>query len=237
MKRTDGMVVAACAVACAASMAFFTRQDTAPPPAHAGAAQAPVAARVAPRPPPAAAWLPDPVAASRPRPALPPHIVARQQKMQALMTGSPPEYYTMTLAQLRELARHGDADAMMQLAEQYANEDGRLRADPDYPVAGNTRDLAKGYLADAMLAGRIRAAALLSKQLFDENQVGEAYAWRLVSEKLGDSVNPLWAGDTNQFAGLSDSEKAAAQGKATQLVDTLYQNKLREAMQRHPATR
>lgn len=172
-------------------------------------------------------WTPDPMAVSHPDSA-PLFIVQRQKKMQALMTASPPHYYTMKLLELRELARKGDAHAMMQLAEQYISEDARLRSDPGYPVGENTRELAKQYLSDAFLAGRIRAAALLSKQLFDENQVGEAYAWRLVSERFGDAVNPLWERDTNQYASMSDNEKNAALVKARAIADALLKNKMRE---------
>lgn len=180
-------------------------------------------------------WTPDPMAASIPAATSPPFVIARKKKMQALMTGSPPHYYTMKLGELRELALSGDADAMMQLAEQYANEDGRIRSDPDYPVGENPRDLAKKYLSDAFAAGRTRAAALLSKQLFEENQLVDAYAWRLVSERAGDGVNSVWGRDTNQFAALSDSEKTAAGAKAVVLFDTLVQNKMSEFVKSHSA--
>lgn len=236
MKQTHGIAVIAGALVVAAAIPFFPREDSIPPTPYGATPPAPAPASASHPLAPGAAWSPDPMAASRPHAGLPPHVVARQKKMQALMTRSPPQYDTMTLGQLRELAKHGDADAMMQLAEQYANEDARLRADPDYPVAENTRELTRGYLADALVSGRIRAAALLSKQLFDENKLGEAFAWRRVSEKLGDSVNPLWS-DTNQFASLSESEKAIAEARATDLVNTLYQNKLREYTQQHPPSR
>lgn len=236
MNRIHGVAAAACALAMTAAILFLPRDDGAPPPVRSSIVPAPQPAAVSQRRMQTHAWVPDPMAAAMPAAVPPPHIVARQKKMQALMTGSPPQYYSMKLGQLRELARHGDADAMMQLAEQYLHEDGRLRTDPDYPVAENTRDLAKGYLAEGLFSGRIRAAALLSKELFDENKLGEAYAWRLVSEKLGDSVNPLWS-DTNQFSSLTESEKALADSMAAGIINTLYQNKLREYMQHHPAAR
>lgn len=153
----------------------------------------------------------------------------RVEKMRGLGIGCPSEYYTMKLGDLRKLAYDGDAYAMLQLAEQYLNEDARLRNDPEYPTDGTTKDLAKQYLSNAFIAGRIRAAALLSKELFDENQIAEAYVWRLVSERVGDGVNPLWPGDSNQFASISDDQRLAAENKAASLINMLEQSKMREA--------
>ena len=223
-ERTLWMVTVAGMAAVTAAIVLMTpdRQPAAAP------AVAPAAARAAAPARPPLAWLADPMEASSPAAARPAYIVQREKTMRALMIASPPQYYTMALATLRELARTGDADAMLQLAQQLSNEEARLRADPDFPAGADARALARQYLADALLAGRIRAAALLSRQLFDANQVGDAYAWRLVSEQLGDGVNPAWGADTNQFAGLSAAEKAAAAATARGLVDTMLRNRMQQ---------
>jgi len=138
-----------------------------------------------------------------PRPA---YIIARQKKMESLGYGSPPEYYEMDLKTLKKLAKQQDVFALLQLAEQYYNEERRLSSDPEFPRNEDPKQLAKQYLANAAGAGHSRAASILARHYFEENDPVNAYAWRLVSEQIGDGTNPVWGADTNQFANLSDAQ-------------------------------
>jgi hypothetical protein len=215
-----------CLLALSIALIYLAREDA---PEQVAA---PVAPSVAPEPastvpPRGLVWLADPLANSTPAAQPPAYIIRREKKLRALMLSSPPHYFTMTLGELTKLAKLGDGNAMQQLAEQYLSEADRLRRDPDYPVGADTRELATQYLKDSLMAGRIRNAAVLSKQLFDENKLVEAYAWRLVSQKLDDGVNPVWGRDTNQFGSLTDNEKSQASLKADELYGAFYMNLLR----------
>ncbi|WP_312547966.1 hypothetical protein [Massilia sp.] len=163
---------------------------------------------------PASAWPGSPFgeASSVPPPSqqVQAHVLARQRKMTEGGYGSPPEYYEMDLKTLQMLAKNGDGDAMLQLAEQYYEEASRLCTDPAFPSSGDTRQLAKQYLADAVGAGFSRAATLLSKRHLEENNLVDAYVWRLVSERIGDDKNPLWGQAINRFDHLSAEEKQLA---------------------------
>lgn len=161
--------------------------------------------------------------ATNPVSHIPQHVVSRRIRMKSLMIGSPSGYDAMTLGELQQKARMKDADAMLQLAEQYLNEDWRIRSDPDYPRDQSTRELAKKYLADAFQEGRIRSAAILSKLYFDDNDTTNAYAWRIVSQKIGDEKNPLWGKDTNQFSSISLEDKIVAENEAAKRIDYLTQ--------------
>jgi hypothetical protein len=146
-------------------------------------------------------------------PHRPAYIIARQKKMESLGYGSPPEYYEMDLKTLKRLAKQQDVFALLQLAEQYYNEERRLSSDPEFPKNEDPKQLAKQYLANAAGAGHSRAAAILARHYFDENDQVNAYAWRLVSEQIGDGSNPVWGPDTNQFAGLSDAQIKLARAR------------------------
>lgn len=155
-------------------------------------------------------------------PPQPAHIHARQKKMESLGYGSPPEYYEMDLKTLKKLAKLHDGDAMLQLAEQYYNEANIIYSDPEFPKNGDPKAIAKQYLTEAFGAGFSRAASVLAKHSFDENDLVEAYAWRLVAEKVGDSDNPVWGGNTNQFANLSPDEIARARKR----FDAIWQTSM-----------
>jgi hypothetical protein len=159
--------------------------------------------------------------------AKPPHVVARQKKMNLLGYGSPPIYYDMNLKTLIALAKKGDGDAMLQLAEQYSEEARFLTADPDYPKGEDLNLLAKQYLADAVNAGYSRAAAILAKKNFEENNPVDAYAWKMMSEKIGDGNNAVWGKETNQFAGLTDEQKKLAKAKFESILNMAMATRLR----------
>jgi hypothetical protein len=151
--------------------------------------------------------------------AKPQHVLARQKKMESLGYGSPPAYYDMSLNTLKALAKKGDGDAMLQLAEQYSEEANFLASDPDYPKGEDLKMLAKQYLVDAVNAGYSRAAAILSKKHFEENNPVEAYAWKMMSEKLGDGNNSVWGKETNQFASLTEEQKQLANAKFASILE------------------
>jgi hypothetical protein len=155
-------------------------------------------------------------------PLQPAHIRARQKKMESLGYGAPPEYYEMDLKTLKKLAKQHDGYAMLQLAEQYYNEANLIYSDPEFPKNEDPKAVAKQYLSDAFGTGFSRAASVLAKHYFDENDPVEAYAWRLVAEKVGDSENPVWGGNTNQFTNLSPDEIARARKR----FDTIWQTSM-----------
>lgn len=148
-----------------------------------------------------------------------PHVLARQRKMEALGYGSPPQYYDMSLRTLKALAQQGDGDAMLQLAEQYSEEANILASDPDLPKGMDLKALSKQYLVDALGVGYTRAAAIMAKKHFDENNPVEAYAWKMMSDKLGDGNNAVWGKESNQFAGLTDQQRKLAQAKFEYILE------------------
>ena len=175
---------------------------------------------------PASSWPGSPFGSGPPasEPAklvLPAHILTRKTKMTSGGYGAPPEYYEMDLQTLQKRAETGDGYAMLQLAVQYYDEAPRLRSDPSFPKDADPRVLAKQYLADAVGAGFSRAATLLSKYHSEENNIVDAYAWKLVSENLGDGENRLWGRDTNQFASLTAEQKQLASTRSDAVMKAL----------------
>lgn len=141
------------------------------------------------------------------------NVAAREKKMESLGYGSPPVYYDMDLGTLKKLARQGDGDAMLQLAEQYYNEGNFISSDPEFPKNEDPKLLAKQYLANAVGAGYSRAASILAKHYVEENDLINAYAWRLVAEKIGDANNQVWGKNTNQFSSLDEAQLRSAQAR------------------------
>ena len=189
--------------------------------------------------PPEASWSNSPFGTGTPVAeqvrALPPRALARQKKMTERGTAMPPEYFTMSLGELQALAAKGDADAMLQLAEQYLEESRTIVADPSYPANGDATSLGKGYLVAAVNAGRSQAAALLSQRYFGENNIVDAYAWKLMTERFGNGHVPDI--DVNQFAYMSEEQKKAANAKFLAMAETTSQSLARETARRLGRTR
>jgi hypothetical protein len=162
--------------------------------------------------------------------ALPPRALARQKKMTERGYGTPPAYFAMGLGELQALAEKGDADAMLQLAEQYLEESRLIVSDPNYPTNGDIIALGKGYLAAAVDAGSSRAASLMSQRYFGENNMVDAYAWKLMTERFGSGHVPDI--DANQFTYMSEEQKKAAYSKYLAMAETTSKARSREAARR-----
>lgn len=149
---------------------------------------------------------------------LAPHVLARQERMTRLAYATPERYYRMGLAQLQALAGKGDADAMLQLAEQYREAGAALASDPAYPRGAERDALANGYLESALNAGRSRAAALLARRFLDENRLIDAYAWHLMAQRTGGG--DLFEAGADPFASLGEAEKNLANEKFLLISET-----------------
>jgi hypothetical protein len=160
-------------------------------------------------------WPGSPFGDISPQHVLQAYIADRQQRMESKGYGSPPKYYEMDLRTLQKLARDGDGDAMLQLAEQYYEEAPRLHSDPAFPTDKDPRLLARQYLAEAVGVGFSRAATLLAKRHLEQHNVVDAYVWRRVSEELGDGNNRLWGKDVDAFATLTVEQKHIADARFT----------------------
>lgn len=167
---------------------------------------------------------------SEPVTALSPRELARHKKMTAGGYGTPPAYYTMGLGALQALAAKGDADAMLQLAEQYLEESRSLVSDPSYPTNGDVVLLGKGYLAAALDAGRSRAASLLAQRYFRENNIVDAYAWQLMTERFGNGNVP--GIDASQFNYMNDEQKNESHAKYLAMETSTLNARARQPMRR-----
>ena len=140
-------------------------------------------------------------------------VAARRRKMEALGYSTPDSYYKMGLKQLEDLAKAGDAYAMTQLAEQYYNEADFLKADAGFNSSVKAKDLAEKYYEDAFLSGYIHLAAVISRQMIEEGNLIDAYAWNMLSKSFNDHSNDQIYEKYSPFSTMTDMQKAAAQGK------------------------
>lgn len=144
-------------------------------------------------------------------------IEQRKERMKAKGIDTPPEYDTMDLKTLHSQAKRGDLFAMLQLAEQYAEEADALESDPAFDVKQSPNALSKKYLADAMAAGHNHSAAVLAKKHAEEHNPVDAYAWHMLSERLGDTSNTTLFRQSNTFGNLSYEQRQVAERKAAEL--------------------
>lgn len=166
-----------------------------------------------------ASWSKSPFAKGAPpaQASLEARIEQRKERMKAKGIDTPPEYNTMDLKTLHSQAKRGDLFAMLQLAEQYAEEADALESDPAFDVKQSPNALSKKYLADAMAAGHNHSAAVLAKKHAEEHNAVDAYAWHMLSERLGDTSNTTLFRQSNTFGNLSYEQRQVAERKAAEL--------------------
>jgi hypothetical protein len=166
-----------------------------------------------------ASWTKSPFAKGAPpvQASLAARIEQRKERMKAKGIDTPPEYNTMDLKTLHSRAKRGDLFAMLQLAEQYAEEADALESDPAFDVKQSPNTLSKKYLADAMAAGHNHSAAVLAKKHAEEHNPVDAYAWHVLSERLGDTSNTTLFRQSNTFGNLSYEQRQLAEQKAAEL--------------------
>lgn len=150
--------------------------------------------------------------------ATPEDIVAqlatmRYDKMKKLGYETPAKYYQMSLTQLEELAKKGDAYAMLQLAEQYYSETDYIKNDPAYDRSRKPREIAMAHFEDAIRAGYTHAASVIAIQMAGENKTIDAYAWRLLSDRFNDHANDKIYQQYAVFDKMTVMDKAEARGK------------------------
>lgn len=147
--------------------------------------------------------------------------LARRQKMQALGYMVPTDYYTKDLKTLRQLAKAGDAYAMVHLGEKYAFELNGQKTNPEFEQGIDYAKAAKQSFKDALVAGNIRSAGIIAELYFQEKNVTEAYAWHLVSDQLGDDISANWFRRTEMAQQATPQVKQAAQLRAGQIMAEL----------------
>lgn len=151
--------------------------------------------------------------------------LARRQKLQSLGYMVPTDYYTKDLKTLRQLAKAGDAYAMVHLGEKYAFELNGQTSHPEFEQGVDYAKAAKQSFKDALVAGNTRSAGIIAELYFQEKNVTEAYAWHLVSDQLGDDISANWFKRTEMAQQASAQVKQAAQMRANQIMTELKLSK------------
>ncbi len=146
---------------------------------------------------------------------------ARRKKMEALGYMVPPSYYNKSLATLREMARRGDAYALVHLGEKYYFELNGQKSNPDFDPAMNYPAAARNAFSEALAVGNIRSAGIISELYLQENNVVDAYAWHLLSKRLGDSISAEWFEKTTAYASLNEQQKQQALAKIQNLMSNI----------------
>ncbi len=148
---------------------------------------------------------------------------ARRQKMEKLGYMLPPDYYRKDLASLKKLAKTGDGFAMMHLGERYYFELNGQPQHPDYDAKLDYRDLARQEFMASLVAGKVRPAGIISELYLQEHNVVDAYAWHLLSDKLGDSISAEWFKRTRDYQALTENDKQLAQARLAEIQNRLNQ--------------
>jgi hypothetical protein len=170
----------------------------------------------------AGASNPSNLAANAPEPEIvPPEEAARRVKMRKLGYMVPTEYYQKDLATLRQMAKNGDAYAMVHLGEKYYFELNGNQQNPEFDPKLDYGQAARQAFSEALAAGNIRSAAIIAETYLQENNKVDAYAWHLISEQLGDSISAEWFKTTKAYTSLTPEEKQQARNKMPDLVQNL----------------
>nr|CCO25567.1 Hypothetical protein HCH_06672 [uncultured bacterium] len=147
--------------------------------------------------------------------------LARRKKMEALGYMLPPDYYKKDINTLRQLAKNGDAFAMVHLGEKFYFELNGRPQNPDFEKGVDYASQARLSFSQALAAGNIRSAAIISETYLEENKRVEAYAWHILSEQLGDSISADWFKRTKVYATLTEQEKNQARQQLPKLMATV----------------
>ncbi len=152
---------------------------------------------------------------------IPPAEAARRKKMIELGYMVPTEYYSKDLKTLRQMAKAGDAYAMVHIGEKYYFEMQGQLTHPEFDRNLDYPNAAKQSFKDALVAGNIRSAGIIAEVYYQEKNVTEAYAWHLVSDQLGDNISAEWFRRTDMAQQASAEVKQAAAARAAQIIEEL----------------
>ncbi|WP_338848009.1 hypothetical protein V8J88_04285 [Massilia sp. W12] len=152
---------------------------------------------------------------------IPPQEAERRRKMKQLGYMVPTEYYSKDLRTLRTLAQNGDQWAMVHLGEKYYFELKDARHNPEFDAGMDYAQAARASFQNALLAGNIRSAGIIAETYLQENKRVDAYAWHLLSERLGDSISAEWFKRTASYQALSEQERKQGMQKMQQLLQEL----------------
>lgn len=151
--------------------------------------------------------------------------LARRKKMAALGYMVPTDYYSKDVKTLKQLAKAGDAYAMVHLGEKYYFELNGQTANPEFEQGVDYPAAAKQAFKDALVAGNVRSAGIIAELYFQEKNVAEAYAWHLVSDQLGDDISANWFRRTDMAQQATPEIKQAAATRAAQIMSELKLSK------------
>lgn len=158
-------------------------------------------------------------ASSAPEPeVVPPAEAERRKKMKQLGYMVPTEYYLKDLATLKQMAKNGDAYAMVHLGEKYYFELNGSKQNPEFDPNMDYGSAARLSFSQALAAGNVRSAAIIAETYLQENNKVDAYAWHLLSEQLGDSISADWFKSTKTYSNLTAEEKQAGRAKLPELI-------------------
>lgn len=143
---------------------------------------------------------------------------ARRKKMTQLGYDIPPDYYTKNISTLKQLARKGDAYALVHLGEKYYFELNGQKDNPEYDPKADYPALAKQSFTQALAAGNVRSAGIISELYLQENNVVDAYAWHLVSKRLDDNISAEWFQKTAAYNSLTELQKQQGSSRVPGLI-------------------
>lgn len=152
---------------------------------------------------------------------VPPEEAARRIKMKQLGYMVPPEYYQKDISTLRQMAKNGDAFAMVHLGEKYYFELNGNRQNPEFDPKIDYGSAARQSFSEALASGNIRSAAIIAETYLQEKNHIDAYAWYLMSEQLGDSISVDWFKTTKTYTNLTTEERQLARAKLPELVQNV----------------
>ena len=154
-----------------------------------------------------------------------PEEAARRKKLHDLGYMVPPEYYEKNLKTLKQMAKKGDAYAMVHLGEKYYFELNGQTQHPEYESNVDYNRAAKQSFQDALAAGNVRSAGIIAELYFQEKNSLEAYAWHLVSGRLGDDISAEWFSRTDMALQASLELKQAAERRAAEILEEMKRRK------------
>lgn len=141
-------------------------------------------------------------------------IAKRRKKMMSKGYGTPEKYDEMSLLTLKDLAAQGDIYAMLQVGERLNSEDGSLTQANRKSKEGtiDPKIISKQYFTDALNSGHLGVTAVVIEQNLAEGDLVEAYAWQLVSEKLGVNKDNILT--KHAFSNLPQEDQVKSRSRA-----------------------
>lgn len=145
-------------------------------------------------------------------------IKARKLRMLADGYTLPEKYIIMSLPQLTELGKAGDAAAAVQLADRYWNEARSLEAESGMDFSQSPREVAVRYFMLATRGGAGYAPEVMAKRLYEAGgDMVEAAAWDMVAGKFSDTgIQPL--GPNRSFARMNYEQMNKANTRAAEIA-------------------